>query len=619
MDTEIKTSTAVKKIWSYLKPFRLQVIVGPLAKMTEVVIELLTPFVMGKLIDAVITHPGEKKFFLKIGFILLGLVILGAGFSFLCQFMAATASQGTGTNLRHDLFAKIQNFSFRQLDKFGAISLSNRLTLDVSNIEMAVAYFIRLFFRSPLLIIGSTVAAFIITRKTLVLFLPVIIIVFTLVFLIMSRTIPLQEEAQAGIDELGNLVQDHLSGVRIIRAFNRSEHERQYFEKNNKEVNYKLERAGKLSSILTPSSGFIVNIAIFIVLYLSKDAIKFSVLTPGSVVALINYLNSLLQGITVLTNLLVDIPRVVTSSKRITEILDSESEIKILDADAIWIEDEKRAQQFLEDHPHTDLMQFHKNDELINNNILVADSVYFRYGPKAEYVLENIDLKLKQGQSLGVMGQTGAGKTTLARLLQRFYDPVYGRIYLDAKDLRSLSRSDIVNKIAYVPQNALLFTGTIKDNLSLALDRTKLSEAEVEARIWQALEIAQARDFVEKLPKKLDAKVLRGGKNFSGGQKQRLCIARALVHKANILILDDAASALDYGTEARLNQAIANLSWNPAVIIISQRVRSLYKADEIILLDTRGNIAARGKHEDLLRTSQLYQEIYKSQEKNAEA
>ncbi len=612
-ENQIKNNS-FKTMVSYLKPFTLQTIVGPIAKMTEAIIELLTPIIMGFMIDSVIEQNREVEYYFRFGIIFLLLQILAAAFSFLCQYMASVASQGVGTNLRTDVFSKIQSLSFRQLDKFGAVSLSNRLTLDIANMQVAVALFIRLFFRAPLLLVGATIAAFIISPLTAIVFIPVIIFVSGLLAYIMGRTLPIQEEAQEGTDNLGMLVQDYLTGVRIIRAFNKSDHEREYFEDSSETVNEKLVKSSRLSSILTPASTFVVNIAILVVLFFGGDMIQVGSLSSGELIALINYLNLLMQAVTVSTNLLIQVPRTVTSSNRLTEILTTEPDIVQMTEDEINQIKIAKDESFSDEYP---------NDIFPETNIdtdaaLSLNHVYFRYSENANYVLEDIKFSLKPGRNVGIMGSTGSGKSSIARIIQRFYDPSYGEIYIQDQDIRSLSRKDIVNSIAFVPQKAVLFKGTIRSNLLLSIDaeeQAKLGEEELEKRLWQALEIAQAKDFVEALPKQLDAQVDRNGRNFSGGQRQRLCIARALVRRTSIIILDDAASALDYGTEARLNKALNNLEWDPALIVISQRIRSMINLDEIILLNT-GRLEARGNHEELLATSKLYREIYESQEKS---
>lgn len=609
---ETSNLSAMKYIARYLKPFKLQVVVGPVAKMIEAIIEVLTPTLMGFLIDAVISGQRELSFFIQYGVLFLILQIVAAAFSFLCQYMASVASQGVGTHIRHDVFEKVQELSFRQLDKFGAVSLSNRLTFDINNIQIAVAMFIRLFFRTPLLIIGSTMAALIISPKTLFVFIPVIVLIFIIMYIIASRTLPLQEEAQVGTDNLGNLVQDYLTGVRIIRAFNKSEHERDYFERKSGEVNEKLVLGSRWSAFLSPGSTFVINIAAIIVLFVAGDMIQVGDLSSGQLIALINYLNLVIQAITVLSNLLLQIPRTLTSSGRLREVLTTEPEIVQLSQAKVDEANALNRVKYSAEYPSMELV----SPDIRADSVITLNDVYFRYSATANYVIEDVSLSIERGKRLGVMGTTGSGKTTLARAMQRFYDPVYGEVYLFDQDIRTLTREEIMQHIAYIPQKADLFTGTIRDNLLMGVSAKQaelLGEDELEARMWQALETAQAKDFVSVLDKQLDARVERSGRNFSGGQRQRLCIARALVTQSPLIIFDDSASALDYGTESRLNHALAELEWKPAQVVVSQRVRSMIAVDEIILLDT-GRVSARGTHEELLETSELYREIYASQE-----
>lgn len=611
-----KSSSAFLRIAGYIKPFKLQAIVGPAAKMIEAVIELLIPLIMAKMIDSIPKHQGDSKFFLLSGLGLLLIVIASFGFSCICQYMASVASQGVGTHIRRDLYKKIQTFSFRQLDKFGAVSLSNRLTLDIGNIQFAVAKFIRLLFRAPLLIIGSTVAAFIISPSIALIFIPIIIFIFALLIFLMSKTIPMQVQAQEDTDELGSLVQDQLGGIRIIRAFNRSKHEKDFFLKNNKALNFILEKIGKLSALLTPGSALIINLATIFVLVLGGDRIQMQTLTAGELIALINYLGLVLQGVTVLTTLLVEVPRIMSSCERLAEALDTEPEIQVLSEEEINLIDSERYRTADPKSAKTYALEVAgaKND-----NLLCVNSIDFAYARDAKPVLAEISFALNRGESLGIIGVTGSGKSSLARIIQRFYEASFGQIYINGKDIRNMERAEIIQNITYVPQKPLLFTGTIRENISLGLSEAEKDElANLDKRLWDALEIAQAKDFVEGKQNGLDAEVERNGRNFSGGQRQRLSIARALALQTPIVIFDDSASALDYATEAKLNNAIRNLSWKPAMIYISQRVRSMQNMDKIILLDT-GRIVAEGTHEELLENSQLYKEIYLSQEKPVEA
>ena len=607
---------SLAKIVKYLKPYKKQTIIGPIAKITEAVIELATPFFMALLIDSLVDHQGDLLYFFKIGAVLLALVLLSFAFSFVCQYMASLASQGVGTKLREDVYKKIQTFSYRQLDSYGSVSLSTRLTMDINNIQFAVAMFIRLFFRSPLLIIGSTIAALVIATEISWIFFPLIIIIFILLAIITKQTVPLQEQAQKDTDKLAGLVQDHLSGVRIIRAFNKSAHEREYFSKNNQILNKSLEQAGGFSAILSPASTFVINLAIVFVLIAGGDAIKFGSLSSGQLIALINYLNLVLQGVTVLTNLLMEVPRTLASCDRLVEVLDTEAEIIPMTEIEI-IEKDKSIFRFNQEGKRESSYDALLNVKTANtsSDILEIHNLDFAYSKESKKILDNINLNLERTKKLGIIGPTGSGKSTLAKIIQRFYDASFGQVLINGKDSRSFTRDELVSQIAYVPQKALLFDGSLRDNLALGLETEEISgfsEEELDDIIWTSLKIAQAYDFVKDLKDGLDSQVERGGKNFSGGQRQRLCIARALIRKAPIIIFDDSSSALDYATEAKLNHALNSLDWQPAVIIISQRIRSLKGVDEIIVMD-KGRIEARGKHEDLLRDSLLYQEIYYSQ------
>ncbi len=568
--------------WQTLKPylagFRRQFIFGPLAKLIEAILELLMPLLMARVIDGALLNPGERAFFVRQGALLLGLVVLGMLFSFSCQYMASVASQGVGTALRKDIFRKIQTFSFAQLDDFGSSSLTNRLTLDVNNLQFAVAMVIRLAIRAPFLVIGGSILAFTISPRIAILMVLSIPLAALVLAVIMRRTLPLTKQAQTGTDKLGRLVSDHLSGVRIIRAFNRSAHERKYFGTSNQTVTDLQERAARISSFMNPGTVMIVNLAILLALYWGGGLVSTGAILPGQMIALINYFLQVLLALTVVANLVLIVPRTISSAERVTEVLEAPLELKPEEI----------------------------TDQSTGTGLLELRDVSHAYSADAENSLTGVSFVLESGATLGLIGATGSGKSTLARLLQRFYDPTSGEIVFLGRNLKTFTRAKIAREIAYVPQKAGLFSGTIRDNVTLGLEETP-SDSEINAALAQA----QALDFVEAMGG-LDAYVERGGRNLSGGQKQRLSIARAIVRKPRLLILDDAASALDYQTEARLRSALQNLSWDCAVIQISQRIHSIEHCDRILLLD-KGRVEGLGAHYELLRTNALYREIWQSQ------
>lgn len=582
-----KSSLSILK--PYLKPYRLQLTLGPLAKLIEAVLELLMPLFMARVIDGALLHRGETAFFVSRGGQLLLLVVLGMLFSFTCQYMASVASQGVGTLLRRDLFAKIQMFSFAQLDRFGTSTLANRLTLDISNIQFAVAMLIRLAIRAPFLVLGGSLLAFYISPPIAVLMLLSIPLAAVLLTYVMRRTLPLIQEAQRGTDKLGRLVSDHLSGVRIIRAFNRSEHERSYFAASNRKVTDSLELAGKISAFMNPGTVLVVNLAIVAALYLGGGLVQNNELSPGEMIALMNYFTQVLLAMTVTANLVMAVPKTLASAERLEEVLTTEAEL--------LVEPESADTEMPQNFDPAALVQVEK--------------LTYSYEEGARPALREVTFALHPGENLGIIGATGSGKSSLARLLQRFYDPQSGAVYLKGHDLKTVQAQEIRKSIATVPQRAQLFSGTVRSNLLLGLEDAHEIAAAGDEVLWQSLQIAQAADFVSAMGG-LEARVERGGRNLSGGQRQRLCIARALVRRPEVLILDDAASALDYKTESGLGKALKQLPWSCSLITISQRIHSLRNSTRILLLD-EGELVAAGTHDALLASSELYRAIYESQ------
>lgn len=570
----------------YLKPYRLQLTVGPACKLIEAILELLMPLFMAAVIDGAAAHQDDMGFFVKRGASLLGLVVLGMLFSFTCQYMASLASQGVGTLLREDVFRRTQRFSYAQLDAYGAPSLANRLSIDINNMQYAVAMLIRLVIRAPFLCLGGSILAFYISPKIAFLMLISIPLAALLLARVMSRSLPLLRRAQKGTDKLGRLISDHLSGVRIIRAFNRSEHERKYFSRSNDKVTEHLETAGKISALMNPGTVFIVNAAIVLALYLGGGLVQRGELLPGEMIALINYFTQVLLAMTVTANLIMAIPRTVASAERLDEVLSEKQELLPLPAE----EGSKGGDP---------------------TALLETKALTYRYSEEARPVLADINIKIGRAGFVGIIGPTGSGKSSLARLLQRFYDPQEGTVFLEGRDIRCYSRQEIARRIAYVPQRAQLFAASVRENICLGL-KPGSPDYPAEDEIIRALKAAQAYDFVRQKEGGLEAQIERGGRNLSGGQRQRLCIARALVRKPQAVILDDSASALDYKTEAALLRALRSWPEPLCVILISQRVHSIQTADEIILLD-EGRLAGCGSHETLLKTSALYAEIVRTQ------
>jgi ATP-binding cassette subfamily B multidrug efflux pump len=572
----------------YLAPYKMHLILGPMAKLVEAVLELLTPLLMAKVIDGALSNRDNPGFFKAWGGGLLGLVLTSLIFSFTCQYLASKASQGVGTDLRQAVFEKIQGFSFAQLDKFGSSSLINRLGIDIMRVQYTVAMFIRLYFRAPFLAIGGAVMAFSISPKIAgLLVLAIILAAFILWFIVRLSMKPIRK-AQDGLDSLNRIVADHFSGVRIIRAFNRSEHERHYFSKKNDDVNAYLEKAGRISAWMNPATVIVVNLAIILALYWGGGLVSTGNILPGQMIALINYFSQVLLAMTVTANLALAIPKTVNSLERLEDVLEEEEDLRVLS-------------------PEEAALSRGETKLPAKASLIDVQDLSFSYTQQGRAVLSDLNFSIEEGAFIGLIGSTGSGKSTLVRLLQRFYDPDRGVIFLDGADLRTMTRAEIQAHIAFVPQKAQLFSGTVRSNLTMGLD-ADLDDAV----LWEALDSAMAKDFVSAHPLGLDRPVERDGKNFSGGQRQRLTIARALVRKTPILILDDSLSALDYKTERQVMRHLRADTENRTLILVSQRIHSIKKADRILVLE-EGKLMGQGSHKELIEINPIYQEIQASQ------
>lgn len=579
-DINREKKSPLRFLFPYLKPYRKHLIFGPLAKMVEAILELFMPLFMAYVIDQAMFRQGDMGFFIRAGIILLLIVLVSVLFSFTCQYLAATASQGVGTLVRQALFQKIQNLSYRQLDHLGTNTLTNRLGPDVVHIQYAVAMFIRLFFRAPFLALGGSIMAFTISPRIAFLLVLSIILAALILMVIVKKSVPEIRFAQTGTDKLGRLISDHFSGVRIIRAFNRSEHERKYFQGSNTKVNQHLERAARISAFMNPGTVVVVNLAIIIALYWGQQLVGSGVVLPGEMIALISYFTQVLLAMTVTANLVLAVPRTLSAMERLEEVLSQEEDLELLDKP---IYSENKA------------------------CILELKNLSYAYDTEARPVLNKIDLEIYPGSFIGIIGSTGSGKSSLARIMQRLYDPQEGIVFLQGRDIRSYSRQVISKTIGYVPQKIELLQGTIRSNLTLGLEE-KVSDE----KLWQALEIAQGQEFVMQLEDGLDHKVERSGRNFSGGQRQRLTIARAILRSPEILIMDDSMSALDYKTERQLMENLQKYYRNKTLIFISQRIHTLQQAKRILVLE-EGCLVGEGTHEELLANNPIYQEIQASQ------
>ncbi|MBE8832314.1 ABC transporter ATP-binding protein [Enterococcus hirae] len=563
----------------YAKDYRKQIILGPVFKFLEAVFELILPLLMASLIDNGLKM-NDRGVIIQMGIWMVVMSVVGLICAIICQYYASIASQGFGTELRNQLIKKINSFSHSELNHFGTDTLITRMTNDINQLQLALAMVIRLLIRAPFLSIGSVVMAFVIDWEIGLFFLAILPIFSIILYFIIKKTIPLYQKVQEKLDRLNETVSQNLSGVRVIRAFSRTKTEIDTFDEDTDELAKNYLRVSNISALLSPATTLIMNIGIICLLTVGGIKVNIGHLQQGQVLALINYMNQMLLALIVVSNLVVIFTRAEASGNRVKEVL--ETDITLTDAeDAL-------------------------TPNFQSENIVQFEHVDFRYTEKSGLSLQDITFALKRNTVLGIIGPTGSGKTTLTQLIPRFYDVSAGSVAFDDVDVRSWKLDPLRNQISQVPQTAVLFTGTIRENLQWG------KEDATDEKCWEALRIAQAEDFVRQLPKGLETKVMENGKNFSGGQKQRLTIARALIAKPELLILDDSLSALDYQTDLNLRKALQT-SLDTTVIIISQRIRSIQEAHKILVMD-QGKIVAQGKHEDLLKDSVEYREIVASQE-----
>lgn len=562
----------------YAKAYRKQIILGPFFKFLEAVFELVLPLFMARLIDQGV-RAGHPATVWRMTVWMVTMSVIGMICAVICQYYASIASQGFGTKLRTQLMKKINQLSHQDLNQFGTDTLITRLTSDINQLQLALAMLIRLVVRAPFLSIGSVIMAFYIDWQTGLLYLILLPIFCAILFFIVRYSVPLYRRVQVKLDQLNELVNQNLSGVRVIRAFARRKEDVKRFDDAADDLANIYQRVTNLSALLSPATTLVMNLGIVALVYIGGFKVNTGHLAPGEVLALINYMNQMLLALIVVSNLVVIFTRAAASSVRINQVFGTTPSLT-------------QPQQAQTAPSQLDFIRF--------------ENVAFRYDANGGLALQNINFSLKPGEFIGITGATGSGKTTLTQLIPRFYDVAAGRILVNGLDVREWDLAALRHQIAFVPQTAVLFHGTIRENLQWGkADAT-------DAECFQALATAQCREFVEKLPEGLNTVVMENGKNFSGGQRQRLTIARALIRKPNLLILDDSLSALDYQTDLDLRQALAR-DLDSAMIIISQRVRSIQKAKEILVLDS-GCLVGKGSHESLLASSHEYQAIVASQE-----
>lgn len=570
----------MKRLYHYLRAYPLITILAPLFKMLEATFELFVPLVVAQMIDVGIAQK-DAIFLWKMAALQILLGIIGFAFSLTAQYFAAKSAVSLGQSMRKDLFAHINTFSFQEIDRIGTSTLINRMTNDINLVQNGLNMFLRLFLRSPFVVLGAMIMAFSVNVKAALIFAVVIPALMIVVFAILLITMPLYKKVQQTLDRVLLKTRENLTGIRVVRAFAREDKEKQQFHQETDTLYQKQIFVGKISALLNPLTYMIVNLGVIAILYFGGLQVNAGELTQGEVIALINYMFQILTELVKLANLIILLSKAFASLGRVNAIFEVPS--------------------FLEEDERQGDLNLSKDVPAIS-----FDHVSFQYAKSGKEVLQDISFQVQQGETIGIIGATGSGKSTLAQLLCRFYDHTKGKIYLFGKEIETLSPFFLREHIGFVEQKSTLFSGTLRKNMQL-----KKKEA-ADEEIWEALDIAQAREFVEEKKEGLNLEILQKGSNLSGGQRQRLSIARALVGNPDILILDDSASALDFATDARLRHAISTHTNNQTVLIISQRVSAIYDADHILVMED-GRIVGYGRHEDLMRNNSIYQEICASQ------
>lgn len=573
----------MKRLLRYLKDYKLESVLGPLFKMLEASFELFVPLVMAQIIDIGIRNR-DMSYIMKMGGVLLLLAAVGLTCSLTAQYFAAKAAVGFSTALRNDLFRHINSLSYSEQDAIGTATLITRMTSDVNQVQSGVNLTLRLLLRSPFIVFGAMIMAFTVNARAAMVFAVAIPALSLVVFGIMTVSMPLYKKVQRQLDTVTRATRENLTGVRVVRAFNRQESEMARFEESNGQLVRFQVFVGKISALMNPVTYVIINLAIAAVIWISGKQVDTGIITQGETVALVNYMSQILVELIKLANLIVSISKALACANRISLVFEQETSIKDPSK-----EDGGQAAASLKDVPK---VQF--------------NHVNFAYKNAKADSLSGINLKVEKGQTIGIIGGTGSGKSTLVNLIPRFYDVREGAVLVDGKDVRQYGLSELRDKIGVVPQKAVLFKGTLRDNMKWG--RPDASDEE----IYHALDMAQAREFVDEKGKGLELSIEQNGRNLSGGQRQRLTIARALVRNPEILIMDDSASALDFATDAALRKAIQEGTKDMTVFIVSQRATTIRNADQILVLDD-GALAGLGTHRELLENCQVYREICLSQ------
>lgn len=570
----------MKKLLRFLKDYRKECVISPLFKLLEATFELFVPLVMAAIIDTGIAN-GDRGYILKMFALLILLAVVGLTCSITAQYFAAKAAVGFATKVRHALFAHIQSLSYTEIDGTGTNTMITRMTSDINQAQNGVNMVLRLFLRSPFIVFGAMVMAFTIDVKAAFVFVVTIPLLSVVVFGIMFWTIPLYRKVQAALDRVLGITRENLTGSRVIRAFNKEEREVEKFDEENENLTRLQLYVGRISALTNPVTYIIINVALVVLIWVGAIRVDGGWITQGEVVALTNYMSQILVELVKLANLIITVTKAIACGNRVQSVFEITPGME---------EGNLNIHQVEKDSPY----------------VVEFEHVSMRYQGAKEEALTDIDFRAKAGETIGIIGGTGSGKSTVVNLIPRFYDTCQGMVKLYGRDVREYDTQSLREYIGIVPQKAVLFAGTVRSNL--AWGNADASDEEM----YQALETAQAKEVVLNKKGQLDAVVEQNGRNFSGGQKQRLTIARALVKNPSILILDDSASALDYATDARLRQAISHMEPKPVVFIVSQRAASIMHADQIIVMDD-GVMVGKGTHSELLASCQVYQEIYYSQ------
>lgn len=567
----------MRKLLKYLRNYKKESVIGPLFKMTEAVFELLVPIVMAKIVDVGIKNR-DMHYVMMMCIVMVLLGLLGLACSLTAQFFAAKAAVGFGTELRGDMYAHINSLSYREIDEIGTSTLVTRITSDINQAQTGVNMALRLFLRSPFIVVGAVIMSFTISIKLSLIFVIMVPVLSVIIFGIMGKCIPLYKKVQKKLDRVLLSTRENLTGARVVRSFSRQPEELSDFEEQTDDLTGIQIYVGKIAALMNPMTYVVVNAAIAVVLWYGGKEVYISGITQGELMALINYMTQILVALVAFAGLISNVTKAFASAGRINEIFAVNSSME---------EGSERLSERKEV-----AVDFH--------------NVTFHYGEAEESALNDITFTARTGETIGIIGGTGSGKSSLVNLIPRFYDVTEGSVSLFQKDVRTLRKEEINRLVGVVPQKAILFSGTIRDNMKWG------KKDATDEEIWKALEIAQAKEFVEQKEDGLDSYVTQNGENLSGGQRQRLTIARALVKKPAILILDDSASALDFATDAALRKAISENTENTTVFIVSQRATTIKNADKIIVLDD-GEVAGIGTHKELLRSCEIYREICLSQ------